>query len=393
MNSSDNQQNTNNMFNMQDVLFKTDEEALEKLKEIGILSKTKEIKDLSEIIYKEKDDKNEIKSYKCEVLGYSWKKNSPECINKIYENLIVKSNNKTFHINIDHLKDMQKNKRERIQTGHFALLVTGARKGVIVKITNMKLNPQEDILLTAIQKGFNEAMKEDYTKEQISKIYTDLYDVLEFNNDFTEFKLIKDFSKCSLEHKTKNYKFVESSFSVAEIDSKNHQRVVAIDFETANSQRDSVCSIGFVVQEDEEILFEKEILVNPNCEFSKRNIRIHGITPTDVINCPDWSEAWPEVEQYITSKTLVIAHNLRSMELPCIRKECERYNMPIPPFAQLRSKMAYDTLKLSKDLLPSAKDHKLSTLTEMYNIELDHHNALSDAKACLELFNILQKEV
>ena len=76
---------------------------------------------------------------------------------------------------------MQKNKKERIQKGHFAHLVTGPRKGVIVKITNMKLNPQEDILLTAIQKGFNDAMKTNYTKHQISQIYTDLYDILEYN--------------------------------------------------------------------------------------------------------------------------------------------------------------------------------------------------------------------
>ena len=41
------------MFNMQDIYFKSDEEALIKLKEIGILSKTKEVSDLSEIIYKE----------------------------------------------------------------------------------------------------------------------------------------------------------------------------------------------------------------------------------------------------------------------------------------------------------------------------------------------------
>ena len=55
--------------------------------------------------------------------------------------------------------------------------------------------------------------------------------------------------------------------------------------------------------------------------------------------------------------------------------------------------MAYDTLKLAQDLLPSAENHKLATLTKMYNIELEHHNALSDAKACLKLFNILQEEI
>ena len=96
------------MFDMQDVLFKTDEETLEKLKEVGILSKTKEASDLSKIVYKELDDKNEMQTYKCEILGYSWKETPPGSINKIYENLIVKSNNKVFHINIDYLKEMQK---------------------------------------------------------------------------------------------------------------------------------------------------------------------------------------------------------------------------------------------------------------------------------------------
>ncbi|MCC3865663.1 hypothetical protein K0040_15475 [Terrisporobacter petrolearius] len=51
--------------------------------------------------------------------------------------------------------------------------------------------------------------------------------------------------------------------------------------------------------------------------------------------------------------------------------------------------MAYDTLKIARENLPYLKKHKLDALTKHFNIELNHHNSLSDAKTCLELFHHL----
>lgn len=94
--------------NMEYIEFKTDEETLEKLKEIGILTKTKTIADISKILYKRVNSDKSIESFTCKVIGYSHKENPKNCINSIYENLRIEVDNRTIDINIDYLKDMQK---------------------------------------------------------------------------------------------------------------------------------------------------------------------------------------------------------------------------------------------------------------------------------------------
>lgn len=396
---------------MTQVLFKNNGECLEKLKELGILSKTKEISDLSTILFKKVNSDNKIKSFSCKVIGFNYKENPDNCINKTYDNLIVEVDNSIFNINPEYLKDMQsKSWGQKEDTnikdtpsiphlpisnkmGIFIHLFTKPREGIILEITNAKSTIPDEFLSTAITKGFNKAMNTNLTYEQIKqKHYVNRYSHVRFSDDYETFYLEDNMTTFSLNHKTRNYIFATESLSTAEIDSKNYTRIVSIDFETANSKRASVCSIGFVVEENGEIIKEKEILVNPKTDFTPMSIRVHDIRPLDVVDAPTWDVAWKEVESYITDSTLVIAHNLRSMELACIRQECERYNIELPSFAKLRghNKMAYDTLKIAKENYPDFQNYKLDTLAKHFNIELDHHNALSDAKACLELFHHLK---
>ena len=182
------------------------------------------------------------------------------------------------------------------------------------------------------------------------------------------------------------------SISITNLDSLNYDRIVSLDFETANNKRASVCSIGYVVEENGVIVKEEEIIVNPKAEFSNINVKIHRIKDSDVQDAPTWDIVWTQIEEYITDSTLVIAHNLKSMELSCIRQECERYEMELPLFAKVQghNNMTCDTLQLAKEKLPNLENYKLSTLADNFNIELEHHNALSDAKACLELFHHLK---
>jgi len=63
---------------------------------------------------------------------------------------------------------------------------------------------------------------------------------------------------------------------------KSKMNYTVFDVETANSQRDSICSIGIIRYEDNQIVYEKEIRMNPETEFNYFNIRIHGIRPADV---------------------------------------------------------------------------------------------------------------
>lgn len=72
---------------------------------------------------------------------------------------------------------------------------------------------------------------------------------------------------------------------------------VAIDFETATSAPNSICSMGLCVVRDNIVAETKEILIKPDpFEFWTTNIRIHGITPEFVYDMPTFDEYWPEIK-------------------------------------------------------------------------------------------------
>lgn len=61
---------------------------------------------------------------------------------------------------------------------------------------------------------------------------------------------------------------------------------VALDFETANSKRTSICSVGMVKVIDNQITESFHTLVNPFDYFTETNITVHGIHPEDVQDAP-----------------------------------------------------------------------------------------------------------
>ena len=83
---------------------------------------------------------------------------------------------------------------------------------------------------------------------------------------------------------------------------------LAIDFETANSSRASICSIGIVIVENGLIKEEIHTYINPRDEFTYFNTVIHGITEDMVRGAPTFKEYWPEFKGMIENKML-IAHN------------------------------------------------------------------------------------
>lgn len=64
----------------------------------------------------------------------------------------------------------------------------------------------------------------------------------------------------------------------------------ALDFETANASRSSVCSIGLAKVKNGEIIDTYYSLVNPGERFDSRNIAVHGIRPEDVRNAPSFAD-------------------------------------------------------------------------------------------------------
>ena len=81
---------------------------------------------------------------------------------------------------------------------------------------------------------------------------------------------------------------------------------IALDFETANSSRLSVCSIGLVKVENGKIIDEYYSLLKPTpFIFDYRNIQIHGLTETDCVIAPSFLDIWPTVSSWFLNQNIV----------------------------------------------------------------------------------------
>jgi DNA polymerase-3 subunit epsilon len=146
----------------------------------------------------------------------------------------------------------------------------------------------------------------------------------------------------------------------------------SIDFETAQGYRHSICQVGIVRVENGIITEEINLLIQPpeNYYWAKF-IDIHGITPEDTANEPTFDKIWHQIEHLIKDQD-VVAHNGISFDFPVLDKTLEYYAMTAPQYNK------HCTYRLYND--------NLASLCKAYNIPLNHHDALSDARACAELF-------
>ena len=83
----------------------------------------------------------------------------------------------------------------------------------------------------------------------------------------------------------------------------------AIDFETANKERSSVCSVGIVIVRNGEITEKLYRLIRPYPNYySYWNKQVHGLTFQDTACAPTFPEVWKEIDPIIAGLPLV-AHN------------------------------------------------------------------------------------
>src|SRR5690625_7957153 len=84
---------------------------------------------------------------------------------------------------------------------------------------------------------------------------------------------------------------------------------IAIDFETANYNRDSACSIGVAQVKAGKIVDTYSSLIKPpNLNFEDKLTEIHGITVDDVHKAPTFIDVWSEIIQRYSCK-YIVAHN------------------------------------------------------------------------------------
>ena len=156
---------------------------------------------------------------------------------------------------------------------------------------------------------------------------------------------------------------------------------VAIDFETATGYQNSACAVGIVTVENGKIIDEFHTLIKPPDNYYwQQNINIHGIRPKDTEKKSTFAELYPQIKQKLESK-VVVAHN-ESFDRNVLLKTMQHYglnynDLNLPPKWEC-------TVKIYR--AKGFTSASLGNCCNILDIPLNHHEALSDARACAKLY-------
>ena len=153
-------------------------------------------------------------------------------------------------------------------------------------------------------------------------------------------------------------------------------RFAAIDFETADYGRDSACAVAVVIVEYGQIVKKTYSLIRPprrDFIFSY----LHGITWQDVAKKPTFKELWPEIEELFIDVDFIAAHNA-SFDRGVLQTCCYATGHKPPDKNYLCS------MRLARRVW-NIRPTKLSDVCRHFQIQLNHHEAASDALACAKI--------
>lgn len=152
---------------------------------------------------------------------------------------------------------------------------------------------------------------------------------------------------------------------------------IAIDFETANNERSSVCSVGIVIVKEGIIIDKIYRLIRPRPNYyAQSNTLVHGLTYSDTREAEDFPQVWAEIEPLIGDLPLV-AHN-SPFDEGCLKAVFNKYQMSYPNYK------FYCTCRASRAFFgKELPNHQLHTVSARCGYDLKHHHhALADAEAC-----------
>lgn len=150
---------------------------------------------------------------------------------------------------------------------------------------------------------------------------------------------------------------------------------VALDFETANANPASACSVGIVTIKNNVVVDEYYTLIKPEkFVFDTRNIQVNGITPAMVDTAGNFLTIWPEMAKRLEGQT--IAAHYAAFDIKVLKAALADYNLEDPAMRYVCSWV------IGKAVWPDLMSYRLDILAKRIGFDFSHHNALEDARAC-----------
>ena len=152
----------------------------------------------------------------------------------------------------------------------------------------------------------------------------------------------------------------------------------AIDFEIATPSWATACAIGVVLVDDGAVTDEHRFLIRPpDNHYGEFQVALHGITPEDTADAPDFPDVWPRVADLIGER-IAVAHNA-AFDFGVARRSAAHWDYTCPELSFTC------TYRLAQRAWPRRRTYGLNALTADLGVALDHHDPLSDARAAAQV--------
>jgi len=158
---------------------------------------------------------------------------------------------------------------------------------------------------------------------------------------------------------------------------------VAIDFETADSKRDSACAVGVARVEGAAVVYRDAVLIRPPRSVMQFT-HIHGLRWSDVKDAPPFKAVWEKLRPVLDGAAALVAHNA-AFDKSVLAACCEAAGHPVPTTRWVC------TMKLAQGRWPKPFTNTLPEVCERLGVTLEeHHHAGADAEACARVLIALE---
>lgn len=162
-------------------------------------------------------------------------------------------------------------------------------------------------------------------------------------------------------------------------------KLLIYDVETANTQRSSICEIGWIALDNDTIVDSDCTFINPNCSFDVKNVQIHHIDASAVANAPSFEEYYNQRLAKLFQERVILAHNA-AFDISATASAMKNAGIELPRIIYT------DTIPIVK-AFAEAKNYKLTTLAKAISFEYGAHNALEDCRALLAVLEHIRDAV
>jgi DNA polymerase-3 subunit epsilon len=152
-------------------------------------------------------------------------------------------------------------------------------------------------------------------------------------------------------------------------------RFVAIDVETANGNRHSICQVGMAMVAHDGTIDTHGFLVDPAEPFQTFNSQLHGIDADMVRGSARFPAALQPVRAFLERHMLIQHSNFDKIAFDAA---CSRESVP-----ELTSSW-FDSVRIARKAWPELRaygGHGLGNLKKVLKLDFKHHDAVEDAWA------------